>query len=49
MKATVKIYRVSTNYSSAIVPARNKKEARELFRKQYLQGCDYKESEIEVQ
>lgn len=46
---TVKAYTVSTNYSSAQVFARNKKEARDMFRRQYLQGCDYKDSEINVQ
>ena len=45
---TVKAYTVSTNYSSAQVFARNKKEARDMFRRQYLQGCDYKDSEINV-
>lgn len=50
MKTTsVKAYTVSTNYSSAQVFARNKKEARDMFRRQYLQGCDYKDSEINVQ
>lgn len=46
---TVKAYKVSTNYSSAQIFARNKKEAREMFRDQYLKGCDYKDSEIKVQ
>lgn len=46
---TVKAYTVSTNYSSAQVFARNKKEARNMFRNQYLRGCDYKDSEINVQ
>jgi len=49
MKTTVKAYTVSTNYSSAQVFARNKKEARNMFRNQYLRGCDYKDSEINVQ
>ena len=46
---TVKAYTVSTNYSSAQVFARSKKEARNMFRNQYLRGCDYKNSEINVQ
>lgn len=49
MTTTVKAYTVSTNYSSAQVFARNKKEARNMFRNQYLRGCDYKDSEINVQ
>ncbi len=50
MKTTsVKAYTVSTNYSSATIYARNKKEARSMFRNQYLRGCDYKDSEINVQ
>lgn len=48
MKTTVKAYNVSTNYSSAQIFARSKKEAREMFRAQYLKGCDYKDSEIDV-
>lgn len=46
---TVKAYTVSTNYSSATIYARNKKEARNMFRNQHLRGCDYKDSEINVQ
>ena len=49
MTTTVKAYTVSTNYSSATIYARNKKEARNMFRNQYLRGCDYKDSEINVQ
>lgn len=47
-KTTVKAYNVSTNYSSATVFARNKKEAKAMFKSQYLRGCDYKDSEITV-
>jgi hypothetical protein len=34
MKATIKIYKISSSFSSREIQARNKKEAKELFFKQ---------------